>query len=69
MEQAETEARSSGLKEGSVEIQASFKKSDRVRPPWDQAEADDRQKVFAGWLVIIDEARKFCKAAEMIDQR
>ena len=36
--------------------------------PWDQAEADDRQKVFSGWLVIIDEARKCCKAAEMIDQ-
>ena len=68
MEQVETKAKSGSSKDEKLEIQASFKKSDRVRMPWDQAEVDDRQKVFAGWLVIIDEARKCCKAAEMIDQ-
>ena len=50
MEQGEIEAKSGSSKDEKLEIQASFKKSDRVRMPWDQAEANDRQKVFSGWL-------------------
>ena len=68
MEQVDEVAKSSSAKDDTTEILVSSKRSDRVRPPWAQAEADDRQKVLGGWLVVIDEARNFCKAAGMIDQ-
>ena len=68
VEHADVEMKKAEEKVSELDIQASFKKSDRVRRPWAQSEADDRQKALAGWMAIIDEARKVCKASSMLDQ-
>ena len=46
----------------------SFKLDGSQRMPWSKAMETEREKVMEGWKIVIDEARKSCKAAGMLDQ-
>ena len=46
----------------------SFKLDGGQKMPWSKAMETEREKVMEGWKIVIDEARKSCKAAGMLDQ-
>ncbi|CAL1136231.1 unnamed protein product [Cladocopium goreaui] len=51
-----------------VFVRSGFKPLDRERKAWQQAEADERTKLMAGWMVVIHEAGDQCAAGQMLDE-
>ena len=51
-----------------AQLNPSFKIETKSRMPWARAVETERQKVMEGWKIVINEVRKACKAASMLDQ-
>ena len=50
-----------------VKLKTSHTTKDSVRLPWARAQAEERDKVLAGWMVVIAEAGKHSRGREMIE--
>lgn len=51
-----------------VQLTLSHKIDGSQKMPWARALETEREKVLEGWKIVIDEARKSCRAAPMLDQ-
>ena len=50
-----------------VKVKPSHTTKDSMRLPWARAQAEERDKVLAGWMVVIAEAGRHSKGREMIE--